>query len=97
MIYLSANCKNSQGLTKTKGRLSFFKRRSIFPERSISSTGRAFGEEKDEGFSGKDGVFYPVGSDLMVGGLFFSVNLTSIRDIFLLIYLFHILIFLLWK
>lgn len=71
MIYLSATCKNSQELTKTKRHLSFFKRRSILPERSISSTGRAFGEEKDEGFSGKEGVFYPVGSDLMVGGCSF--------------------------
>ena len=43
------------------------KRRSIFPERSISSAGRAFGEGKDEVFSGKEGVFYPVGLDLMVG------------------------------
>ena len=53
MIYLSATCKNSQELTKTKRHLSFFKRRSILPERSISSTGRAFGEEKDEGFPEK--------------------------------------------
>lgn len=53
MIYFSATCKNSQELTKTKGRLSFFKRRSIFPERSISSAGRAFGEEKDEVFPEK--------------------------------------------
>lgn len=97
MIYLSATCKNSQGLTKTKRHLSFFKRRFILPKRSISSAGRAFGEEKDEVFSGKEGVFYPVGIGFDGWGLFFSVNLTSIGDIFLLIYLFHILIFLLWK
>ena len=71
MIYLSATCKNSQELTKTKRRLSFFKRRFILPKRSISSAGRAFGEEKDEVFSGKEGGFYPVGLDLMVGGCSF--------------------------
>lgn len=48
-------------------------------------------------FFRKRGCFLSSGVGFDGWGLFFSVNLTSIGDIFLLIYLFHILIFLLWK